>query len=106
MGHFIWFYIYFIIKVIDSTSFNKELTNILTDLLIDKIKYMIRCSELEHMKVLFNNFGKLKLNFDQQFIYLVNKIESARRLNNINLISIIANKKLQNKSFIDENQGF
>lgn len=39
--------------------------------------------ELEHMKVLFNNFGKLKLNFDQQFIYLVNKIESARRLNNI-----------------------
>ena len=42
-----------------------------------------REKELEHMKVLFNNFGKLKLNFDQQFIYLVNKIESARRLNNI-----------------------
>ena len=32
----------------DSTSFNKELTNILTDLLIDKIKYMIRCSVEEH----------------------------------------------------------
>lgn len=32
----------------DSISFNKELVNILTDLLIDKIKYIIRCSVEEY----------------------------------------------------------
>ena len=32
----------------DSISFDKALTSILTDLLIDKIKYMIRCSIEEH----------------------------------------------------------
>ncbi len=52
--------------------------------IIKKVKELKRKEkELKNMKAILNIFGKLKLNLNQQFIYLLNKVLSAKKLNNI-----------------------
>lgn len=43
----------------------------------------VQKKQMKDMSVLFTDYKKLRLDFDQQFIYLINKIKSSKELNNI-----------------------